>query len=143
MNSESPPTKKSEEMSILYLVIAQTLENLFIQVTNCWLTTAETFSSSKGIFINLTHLKLNISSIEKESETSVVLREKCPLKYDKGLVLQKLSGFKSASHGDMPFNHASLSMSSNEEDASETSPKSRDSIDERDEINSEKNESKL
>jgi len=83
---------------------------------------------------------LIVKSIEKESETSVVLREKCPLKYDKGLVLQKLSGFKSASHGDMPFNHASLSMSSNEEDASETSPKSRDSIDERDEINSEKNE---
>lgn len=58
-------------------------------------------------------------------------------------MLKRLSGFKSASHGDMPFNSASLSMSSNEEDASETSPKSpksRDSGDEKDE-NSEKNES--
>jgi hypothetical protein len=54
-------------------------------------------------------------------------------------VLQKLSGFKSASHGDVPFNNASLSMSSNEEDASESSPKSRHSSDEKEE-NSEKNE---
>lgn len=81
-------------------------------------------------------------SIEKESETSVILREKCPIKYDKSLVLQKLSGFKSASHGDVPFLSANLSMSSNEEDASESSPKSRHSSDEKDE-HSEKNEGKF
>jgi len=74
--------------------------------------------------------------IEKESETTTILREKFPLKYDKGLILKKLTSFKSASHGDVPF----LAQSSNEEEGSDASPKSKDSFDDKEEGNPEKNE---
>jgi len=81
---------------------------------------------------------LIVKKIEKESETTTILREKFPLKYDKGLILKKLTSFKSASHGDVPF----LAQSSNEEEGSDASPKSKDSFDDKEEGNPEKNEHK-
>lgn len=55
------------------------------------------------------------------------------------MILKKLSSFKSASQGDIPF----FAQSSAEEEGSENSPKSKDSFDDKEDAGSEKNESNI
>ena len=69
-----------------------------------------------------------LNRIEKEGETNTYLKEKFPVAFEKGLIKKKLSLMKVCSLGD--YSHG---VSSNEDDNSETSPKSRDSAEDKEE----------